>query len=61
MILPFPLFHPRGNNPLDFSVALCFTTVLMNQTAVMKTGQRINWNACPYNDLDIPIKSSCLL
>lgn len=61
MILPFPLFHLRGKQLLDFSVAPSFPTVLMNQTAVMKTRQRINWNACPYKYLDIPMKSSGLL
>lgn len=61
MILPFPLFHLRGKHLLDFSVAPCFPAILINLTAVMKSGQRINWNACPYNDLDTPIKSSGLL
>ena len=61
MILPFPSLDLRGKDPLAFSVAPCFPTSLMNQTAVMKTGQRMNLDTCPCPnplfDHDIPIKA----
>lgn len=61
MIFPFPLLDLRGKDLLALSVAPCFPTALINQTAVMKTGQRINQNTCPhlgpFFDHDIPIKA----
>lgn len=61
MILPFALLDHGVKDPLALSVAPCFSTALINQTAVMKSGKRINQNTSPHLgplfDHDIPIKT----